>query len=493
MVGSADRRPGALIPLLCCVLSLGSVSGCSGSGGSPDLWLADFAKLQQEMAVGYANLEWAVRRSHIDVASLVNETETKLRRTTSQKKARKIIVEFLETFNDPHLRARHTDPPGDSPAAGGTWTGPAGTASSKAALEAFGYRKGKYDFGVDFEALDGFERLEDGNNPFPAGVLTLADGRRLGVIRIKYFGEDRYYRVAERTWEEFSGDVDGNCDQSCWWRFTLRVRAHLMEYLEARLDEFSASGVDAVVVDITGNGGGSEWCEDVAQLFTTERLVPPPAGFVKHAHWEEEIENELERIDKDLAREDLSPGIRGMLEEARVAHMELLEAVRAGCDPSMIWQGKSAGDCERLAYDQHGGFVVPGDDDGTASTLASADLLFRRPRHPGFVGLYGGPLFVVIDGGTASASEQFATLLQYNHSATIVGEKSYGAGCGYTRGGIKLYLENTELRVWMPDCVRVRADGENELAGVEPDVVGWEQGAGGKARARALVEALGAR
>ena len=39
-------------------------------------------------------------------------------------------------------------------------------------------------------------------------------------------------------------------------------------------------------------------------------------------------------------------------------------------------------------------------------------------------------MFVAIDGQTASASEQFATLLQYNDAATIVGEKSYGAGWG---------------------------------------------------------------
>ena len=93
--------------------------------------------------------------------------------------------------------------------------------------------------------------------------------------------------------------------------------------------------------------------------------------------------------------------------------------------------------------------------------------------------------------GRTSASEQFATLLQYNRSATIVGETSYGAGCGYTNGGIRLHLENTSLRVWMPDCVRVRADGENELSGVEPDLAGWEPGTKGKDRARSLVEVLG--
>jgi hypothetical protein len=45
----------------------------------------------------------------------------------------------------------------------------------------------------------------------------------------------------------------------------------------------------------------------------------------------------------------------------------------------------------------------------------------------------------------------------------------------------------------MPDCMRYRADGENERAGVVPDVVGWEDGSKGKARARALRDVLAAR
>lgn len=40
----------------------------------------------------------------------------------------------------------------------------------------------------------------------------------------------------------------------------------------------------------------------------------------------------------------------------------------------------------------------------------------------------GGPLFVVIDEGTASAAEMFASLLQTNGAATLVGGRTYGAG-----------------------------------------------------------------
>jgi len=473
------------------VFLITTVASCSSRAGSPDLWLADFEHLKTEMATGYANLEWSAEHNRIDLPQLVADTEAELRRTSSARKARKIVIEFLEAFGDPHLRAKKTDPPTDSPVSGGAWTGPSNTASSKEALEAFGYRKGKYDFGVDFESLDGFTALGGGANPFPAGVLTSDDGRKFGVIRIKYFGDDRYHGVAESAWEDFKRGLDGPCDESDWWPFTLMVRERLMEYLQERLRSLRDAGATAIVVDITGNGGGSEWCEDVARLFTTKTLVPPPAGFVKHTHWLKQIERELSQIDEDLARDDLPPALGAMLVEARAAHEKLRDDILAGCAGDAIWREGHAGEgCERIAFDEHGRYTVPAGADSTAASLSAEHILFEEPRHPDFVGLYDGPLFVVIDHGTASASEQFATLLQYNEAATIVGETSYGAGCGYTRGGIKLYLENLELRVWMPDCVRVRADGENELAGVEPDVPGWKDGEKGKTRARSLAEAL---
>jgi len=468
-----------------------SVGACASGAESPELWLNDFDTLKSELASGYANLEWAARRANLDLAELNRSTEERLRQASSSRKARKIIIEFLESFNDPHLRAEHSDPPTDEPAAGDKWVGPAATASAKDAIEQFGYKKSKYDFGLDLDAFDTFKSIQANENPFPCGVLEMDDGRRLGVIRIKYFGEDRYYNVAARAWEEFKGEIDGSCDDGCWWPFTLLVRTHLMKHLQTRLTQLREAGADALLVDITGNGGGSEWCEDVAQLFTAKALRARATGFVKHEHWLGEIEREIGWINEDLTRTDLTESIRSMLATSLAEHEALLAAIRDGCDASTVWEegiGKIA--CDRLTIDEHPRYAVPDSVADVVETLKSEHLLFETHRHPEFIGLYDGPLFVAIDSGTASASEQFATLLQFNEVATTVGETSYGAGCGYTRGGIKLYLENVKLRVRMSDCVRYRADGENELAGVEPDVAGWDKNDTGKTRARKLIDAL---
>ena len=75
-----------------------------------------------------------------------------------------------------------------------------------------------------------------------------------------------------------------------------------------------------------------------------------------------------------------------------------------------------------------------------------------------------------MDRGSASATELFAALLRDNGAAIAVGERSYGAGCGYTRGGVTLELPALALTLRAPDCARFRASGENERAGITPDI-----------------------
>lgn len=69
-----------------------------------------------------------------------------------------------------------------------------------------------------------------------------------------------------------------------------------------------------------------------------------------------------------------------------------------------------------------------------------------------------------------SAREWFAAVLQDNRAATLVGEQTAGAGCGYTEGGIPLTLSHTGIAIAAPDCARYRRDGSNEIDGVRPDV-----------------------
>ena len=65
-------------------------------------------------------------------------------------------------------------------------------------------------------------------------------------------------------------------------------------------------------------------------------------------------------------------------------------------------------------------------------------------------------------------------MLRDNRAATVVGERSLGAGCGYIDGGGEVRLRHSGLTVRTPNCARFRLDGTNEIEGIEPDVtVPW--------------------
>jgi C-terminal processing protease CtpA/Prc len=118
-------------------------------------------------------------------------------------------------------------------------------------------------------------------------------------------------------------------------------------------------------------------------------------------------------------------------------------------------------------------------------TLKAAGVLFSPRGDPADDGAYRGRLALLIDSRTASAAEQFAAMLKDAGAATLFGEKTLGAGCGYTDGGVNIVLPNSGVRARMPDCLRLRKDGSNEVLGVAPDV------AVPPGRADALLRALG--
>jgi C-terminal processing protease CtpA/Prc len=100
-----------------------------------------------------------------------------------------------------------------------------------------------------------------------------------------------------------------------------------------------------------------------------------------------------------------------------------------------------------------------------------AKLVFKPMQFPYQEGIWRGPLIVLVDGGTASAAEQFTAVLQDHQAAVILGAPTLGAGCGHTNGGTPTTLRHSRGVLEMPDCVRFRADGSNEVMGIQPDIL----------------------
>ena len=113
---------------------------------------------------------------------------------------------------------------------------------------------------------------------------------------------------------------------------------------------------------------------------------------------------------------------------------------------------------------------------GSFKPLESKTTLFHPLRYSHSESTEQPPLYVLVERETWSAAEYFAAILQDNKAATIVGELTGGAGCGYTNGGIPAELRHSHVVVKMPDCVRLRKDGSDEVNGVIPDIlVPWAQ------------------
>ena len=94
---------------------------------------------------------------------------------------------------------------------------------------------------------------------------------------------------------------------------------------------------------------------------------------------------------------------------------------------------------------------------------------FSPSQYPYHDGVWDGPLIILVDQETWSAAEEFAAVLQDNKVAAVVGARTGGAGCGFTNGGTPTLLKNSGAVLKLPDCLRLRADGSNEVRGIIPD------------------------
>lgn len=455
-------------------------------------YAAEFERLLDHVAASYANLEWIAANRPIDAKGLAASARAALLKAGSRGEARRAIAGFVEGFGDPHFRVQELEGGGGQAGKpGGGGPGPADSPAS--ACEALGYRSRDLGFRLPWPKEKGWQSLPAGGNPFEAGLLTAASGTRLGVLRIAHFGEDGYPSVCEEVWREERKSLPGPCDRDCRSAFRGKVTRRLLGRLEERIAALAAASPDRLVVDLTGNGGGTDWMHQAARMLSARPLSCQRASFVRHPHWVAPLAEMKAELSRDLARGGWSGADRRYLEQAATRAASLLAEAESPCDRRGWFDpSKATPGCSGIAgspYTTCGllDYLPPGALDGAESRESA----FKPLRHPYREGIWRGPLVVLIDGGTASASEGFVSLLSGNGAATLVGARTHGSGCGYTNGGLPFEMSEAGLRVWMPDCLRFRADGVNELAGFLPDVdAGWERGDGNPSRLKKALKAI---
>lgn len=220
-----------------------------------DAWLADYARIKHDAAQGYANLDWVVEQRGVDLAALDRDTTAALQHAHSRVRAFLALRRFVRAFNDPHLRMAPGERPVAAPSPESSSADEPGDLPAGTDCKSAGYEEGDHAFTLPFERMPSWTPMRNGD--FPSGMAGDA-----GVLRIAQFGEDQYLAACQAV---FKPGIGARALQ-------LAVRARQQALLEATIAELRTRGARRLVVDVTGNGGGSEWVTEVIALMTDKAM-----------------------------------------------------------------------------------------------------------------------------------------------------------------------------------------------------------------------------
>jgi hypothetical protein len=471
-------------------------------GATRAAWIADLERLEAHTAAAYANLGDRLASRDLSPRELDAKARAALATARTRGEAQAALIALVEAFDDHHFVA---SAPYSAPR---RWlrrligkdrkreSGPLSWSLAGAEVCAqFGARDRRFGK-VEWSALAGFQPLaaDPVTHPFPAGLLLRDGAPALGILRIGLFSQQGFPQLCAAEWErlQLASRPETVCDEACQDEFWDGLEERLLDRFAAELEELAAGGADALVVDLTDNGGGSGIVGRMMRMVTSLPIPERSSGFIRHPH----SVKRLTAIAADYAAEAVRPELparqRELYAKVQVGMEAAARDAATPCDLGGLWQLTSAAQLPCA----NAGRAAPWLD---AAEQAELDALERletgaatlgRPERPA---AWTGALFVLTNSATASASEDFAASLQDAGAAKIVGATTMGVGCGYTDGGVTLELPATGLTVRAPDCIRYRKDGRNEAEGVLPDLpVAWEDGDSGKERAEKVIAAVSA-
>jgi len=459
------------------LLLLVAAAGCALTGSGRAAWRSDFDQMVAHLEQRYANLEWVAARRELDLAALHRDTCRRIDEAWSHHGCAAALSDFVAAMRDPHLRLER---PWHSHVTlalrGFTWSQVALDRDWSDALEEFGMDGESSGFELPFADLPGFVELpRDERQPFPAALFDLPDGRRAGVLRIASFGWAEYESCGRDAWEGMQSAaasgaraaeaVDGGA-------FFIELCNAILRRLGERLAALRDAGAQALLIDLTGNGGGTDWVDPAARLFTPRPLRAPRAGLLRDERTVAALERALAAVRADLGRADLAAEQRALLGEAERRLVRQRDEAAKPVDRAALFREPHGRAAVPLLADvdawTSGAFdyLSPDATDG----LDSGKQLFDPSRFDRREGVVDLPLFVLVDGRTASASEYFAAILRDNDAALLLGAPTLGAGGGYVDGGAPLVLDHCGFTLRVPNCCRFRRDGTNEMEPMAPDV-----------------------
>lgn len=448
---------------------------------SAEPWLADLAEARTALTTRYANLEWLLTERELDLDALFGRAEAALRGARSEAEAMAVFNRLVQRIGDGHVtlswqRPQAAPAPPAPPAAAQAPVAP----TLQTYCQARGYSAPGNAAGLA-PALTGYRPLAEGDL-LPAGIVE-SGGSPVGFLRIRLFDPHASAALCAEAVQALDLPLDGPCGGECEDRLITEAYRRLGLAMQERLAALRAAGAQVLVVDLTGNGGGSEWAEAAARMLSRRPLRSARVGFVRGEHWEHQWRETAARL--RAAAANAAPADRARLlawaAEAEAAEAEARRRCPPTGDPACPWLGR-------------GGFATGLVGDAPAGAFDGRDWavhVFSPAQHTYREGAWDGPVIVLTDQDTASAAEEFAAILQDNRAALVLGARTAGLGCGHTWGGTPTLLPHSGATLDVPDCARFRADGSNEVRGIIPDqLLPWRANDGRAFRARMLEQAL---
>lgn len=453
---------------VCCAIGLIAAAPTTSQPWSPQPWLADLSQAEKAFKTKYANIDWLEHDREIALSALFDKTASRIRSARSDAEAKAIFDRLIQRIGDGHVTI--------------DWPLPASALSPSTSpkpsdiCDDMGFDASRSAPGVASH-LPGYRQVGD-NSPFQAGIIPVRK-QTIGVIRIGVFEPQGSPSICHTALQALHIPTDSPCDDKCPDAILTWSYNRLTTALEEQVRALKAAGATALLVDLTDNGGGSEWAEAAARILSPKALISERRGFVRGSHWAAQWKSLAEQLRQAAIGAD--PNDRSRLLSWAA------EADDARRDAEQTCAGSGA--CPLVGRTGYATGLVGAARAGEFAGKPWADLVFSIAQFPYHDAVWSGPLTVLVDDETWSAAEEFAALLQDNRAAVIVGSRTGGAGCGHTQGGTPTILKNSGATLELPDCVRFRADGSNEVAGVIPDVVVGMRASDGPAFKAKLIQA----
>jgi hypothetical protein len=438
-----------------------------------DGWLADLEVVRSAFATKYPDLEWEVFERGVNLNNVFAEARAGIERANNTSEAERVFDQLARQFGNRHVRF---DWPEYAPGRAGSGDA-SGCANYNERMQA-----------SPLSALiPGFHALSpQPSAEFPSGTLRLGK-HLLGVLKIPLFSPDGFPTLCEQAMLALGINAHGRCGGDCADRLEAWTASQLTLDFARVLAAIRASGADTLLIDIAGNGGGSEWAEAAARMVTKKRLDGIPTYFERGDHWAARF---------DRWEKELREGAAGAHGADKALLLKLADEVTqrraqalTPCPTDVLWKGQHP-PCKLMGDGFYSTGLLPAANRADLVGKPWGKLLFSPVQYPYHEGLWEGPLIVVIDAGTGSAASQFAAELQDNHAAILIGSTA-PAGCGHTDGGTPTPLPYSRGVLELPDCERIRVGGQNLADGVRPDIeVAFSDHESARERASRLVPAI---